>query len=127
VQLGAGYPTAAAAHATVASARRLVSATASESPESGFCLLGASNATLLSGLAAQWAQALRPADAVGVATAGHEVNVGCWARCEQSGAAELLWGTPLAPTDRTLHRWTLLRRCSPTLSALSPSLTFPTC
>jgi len=126
VQLGAGYPTAAAAHATVASARRLVSATASESPESGFCLLGASNATLLSGLAAQWAQALRPADAVGVATAGHEVNVGCWARCEQSGA-ELLWWHLPSLTEMTPHRWTLLRRCSPTLSALSPSLTFPTC
>ena len=87
MQLGAGYPMAAAADATVASARRLASATASESPESGFCLLGASSTTLLNGLAAQWAQVLRHGDAVVVAVAGHEANVGCWARaCEQSGA-----------------------------------------
>jgi selenocysteine lyase/cysteine desulfurase len=46
VQLGAGYAASEAAGETVASARRLVHALASPSPDSGFCVLGASSSSL---------------------------------------------------------------------------------
>lgn len=94
VQLGAGYAASEAAGETVASARRLVHALASPSPDSGFCVLGASSSSLFHVVSLAVEPSIEPGDQIVVASSGHEANIGPWVRLAQRRGAELVWWHP---------------------------------
>ena len=93
-QLGAGYPGSQSAEAVVASARQLVHALASRTPDAGFAALGASTTAILAMMGRGLEPCFRTGDVLIVSTAGHESNIGPWVRAARRSGATLLWWPP---------------------------------
>lgn len=96
VQLEAGYPESDRADAVVERAHAFVELLMGGG-DAGRVVLGPSTSQLVATLAASVGETLEPGDEVVVSEAGHEANVGPWARLERRGAIVRTW--PVDPVS----------------------------
>ncbi len=94
VQLGAGYEISRRADAVVAAAHDLANLVMGGA-DTGVAIIGPSSSQLVAMLAQGLAPRFEPGDNIVIAEAGHEANMGPWARLAKQGV-EIRWWPPTA-------------------------------
>lgn len=90
VQLGATYPTSAAATEIYAKGREFGDALFGGNGK-GRVIFGPSSSVLIRHLADAYAEVLKPGDEIIIAITGHEANVGPWIRLQRQGVKIVWW------------------------------------